>query len=92
MKLSESIGTFQYSILATSTDPGIIKKSTNSDTVTGTADDTAVTPASLTSKIDTDSTFEENSDLYIPSQKAIKSALDDIKEDNVSQLFFATLI
>lgn len=55
---------------------GKVQIATNAETITGTDTAKALTPDDLTAKIDTDVTLAGNSDLRIPSQKAIKAYVD----------------
>lgn len=55
---------------------GKVQLATGAETITGTDALKAVTPADITSKIDTDGTLAGNLDTRIPSQKAAKTYVD----------------
>lgn len=61
---------------ASTTVKGIVELADASETTTGTDTGRVITPAGLTSKMDTDVTLAGNSDTRIPSQKATKAYVD----------------
>jgi hypothetical protein len=61
---------------ATAAYEGVTAHASNIQTVLGISTSVAVTPASLTAKIDTDETMAADSDSYISSQKATKAYTD----------------
>ena len=62
---------------ASTTVKGKVELATDAETITGTDTVRAVTPANITAKIDTDGTLAGNLDTRIPSQKAVKTYVDD---------------
>ena len=61
---------------ATDSAKGAVELATGAETITGTDTERAITPAALTSKLDTDGTLAGNSDTRIASQKATKTYVD----------------
>lgn len=61
---------------ASTTVKGKVLLSTDAKAITGADTDSALTPANITAKMDTDGTLSGNSDTRIPSQKAVKTYVD----------------
>lgn len=78
LKFNPFTGTFDIvNDQATTTILGVVNLATAAEAITGTDAVKVITPAVLTSKMDTDATLSGNSDLRIASQKAVKTYVDN---------------